>query len=335
MTNFVSQPVTVQSVTVSDGDTVLQNLTSDVLPEWTKVFGTDSPGTTFGPGQSGLVWIDAVVDSMDQVPDTLENRISVTLANPSPPVLPAALTYSVAPVTVDKVQPITIASPLRGERWVDGNGCCSVTAHRGAVSPLNGKLWAPERFAIDWVQLDSENKLFTGDKTSTASYAYYGAEVHAVADGPVVAIVDGLPEQTPGANPSGLPVDQYGGNHVVQDIGNGHYAFYAHLQTGSTSRVKVGDQLKTGDVVGLLGNSGNTDSPHLHFHVMDGVDPLVSNGLPFEFASFDTTGTFASPDAVNQLLETSAPAQLQPGVTTEARTDQMPLFMDVVTFSAP
>ncbi|GGG04745.1 peptidase M23 [Rhodococcoides trifolii] len=332
MTNFVSQPVTVQSITVSDGDTVLQNLTSDVLPEWTKVFGTTEPGTTFGPGQSGLVWIDAVVDSMDQVPDTLENRISVTLANPSPPILPASLTYSIAPVTVDKVEPVRISPPLRGERWVDGNGCCSVTAHRGAVSPLNGKLWAPERFAIDWVQLDAENRLFTGDKTSTASYPYFGDDVMAVADGRVVAVVDGLPEQTPGANPSGLSVDQYGGNHVVQDIGNGHYAFYAHLQTGSTSRVKVGDELKTGDVLGLLGNSGNTDSPHLHFHVMDGIDPLVSNGLPFEFESFDTTGKFASSDAVDRLLDVSAPAQLEPGVTTEARTNEMPMFMDVVSF---
>jgi len=36
-----------------------------------------------------------------------------------------------------------------------------------------------------------------------------------------------------------------------------------------------------GDQVGRLGNSGNTDSPHLHFHVMDSPNPLASNGLPF------------------------------------------------------
>jgi hypothetical protein len=40
-------------------------------------------------------------------------------------------------------------------------------------------------------------------------------------------------------------------------------------------------------VLGLLGNSGNTDAPHLHFHVMDGPAPLASNGLPYEFASFE------------------------------------------------
>ena len=66
-----------------------------------------------------------------------------------------------------------------------------------------------------------------------------------MADGPVVAVVDGLPEQVPGTSPTGLPLDQYGGNHVVQDIGDGNYAFYAHLKTGSV-KVKVGDQLTTG-----------------------------------------------------------------------------------------
>ena len=46
------------------------------------------------------------------------------------------------------------------------------------------------------------------------------------------------------------------------------------MQPGSL-KVKVGDTVKTGQVLGLLGNSGNTDSPHLHFHVMDGPSPLA------------------------------------------------------------
>ena len=58
-----------------------------------------------------------------------------------------------------------------------------------------------------------------------------------MADGPVVAVLDGLPEQVPGQTPTGLPLEQYGGNHIVQDIsdgqGNHYYAFYAHLKTGS------------------------------------------------------------------------------------------------------
>ncbi len=57
------------------------------------------------------------------------------------------------------------------------------------------------------------------------------------------------------------------------------------MQPGSV-RVKVGDKVKPGQVLGLLGNSGNTDTPHLHFHVMDGPSPLVANGLPYVFTNF-------------------------------------------------
>ena len=66
--------------------------------------------------------------------------------------------------------------------------------------------------------------MFTGDKAKPESYPFFGADIHAVADGPVVAVLDGLPEQIPGETPTGLPLDQYGGNHIVQDIGDGNYA---------------------------------------------------------------------------------------------------------------
>ena len=46
-----------------------------------------------------------------------------------------------------------------------------------------------------------DGRLFSGDRTKLESFAYFGADIHAVADGPVVAAVDGLPEQVPGASP--------------------------------------------------------------------------------------------------------------------------------------
>ena len=103
-------------------------------------------------------------------------------------------------------------------------------------------------------------------------------------DGPASAARD-LPEQVAGQSPTGLPLEQYGGNHIVQDIGDGNYAFYAHLKTGSV-KVKAGDQLSAGQVIASLGNTGNTDAPHLHFHVMSTPDPLRSDGLPFVLSTF-------------------------------------------------
>ncbi|MDX1983227.1 MAG: M23 family metallopeptidase [Bryobacteraceae bacterium] len=73
-----------------------------------------------------------------------------------------------------------------------------------------------------------------------------------------------------------------GGNYIVLDLGGGRFAFYAHLQPGSL-RVKPGDKVKRGQVLGLACNSGNSTEPHLHFHVSNGPDPLASEGLPFVF----------------------------------------------------
>lgn len=84
-----------------------------------------------------------------------------------------------------------------------------------------------------------------------------------------------------------------GGNYVVVRIGKGQFAFYAHLATG-TLRVRKGQQVKRGQVLGLLGNTGNTDGPHLHFHVMDSPSPLQSSGLPFVFRDFIGQGVLGN-----------------------------------------
>jgi murein DD-endopeptidase MepM/ murein hydrolase activator NlpD len=200
-----------------------------------------------------------------------------------------------------------------------------------ATNPLNGQLWAAERFAIDYVQLRADGRIFTGDKAKLDSYPSFGADIHAVADGPVVGLLDGLPEQVAGTNPTGLPLDQYAGNHVVQDIGDGNYALYAHLSPGSI-KVKVGDRLTSGQVIALLGNSGNSDGPHLHFHVMSTPDPLRSNGLPFVLSSFTLDGRIASIDA-EDAIQAGQPAPMQPGFTPRDESGVSPLVLDVMSYA--
>ena len=80
-----------------------------------------------------------------------------------------------------------------------------------------------------------------------------------VADGTVVNLFDGVDEQVPGAVKP-VSTEAIGGNMVVVDIGDGAFAFYAHLQRGSL-KVKLGDRVKTGQVLGLLGNTGNSTAP--------------------------------------------------------------------------
>ncbi|MER8003666.1 M23 family metallopeptidase [Streptomyces sp. NPDC095613] len=72
------------------------------------------------------------------------------------------------------------------------------------------------------------------------------------------------------------------GNHLVLDLGNGTYALYAHLRRGSLA-VGMGDRVKAGQVVAQCGNSGNSTEPHVHFQLMDHVDPDAARGIPFRW----------------------------------------------------
>jgi murein DD-endopeptidase MepM/ murein hydrolase activator NlpD len=86
----------------------------------------------------------------------------------------------------------------------------------------------------------------------------------AVADGTVTTAVDGLADVPVG----GSTWHDMAGNHVVLDIGGGHYVLYGHLKQGNL-RVRVGDQVHRGQVIGQVGDSGNSEEPHLHLQVQN------------------------------------------------------------------
>jgi hypothetical protein len=332
LTNVLNQELTLTSLDVRASDHTLLNLTGDRLAYWTKVFGNPKPTTKLGPAQAAAVWLDVALDQGTAVPSELEHAVGVSIAQPQPPLFPATMTETVAPVAVATRQPPAIAPPLVGANWVDANSCCDMTPHRMALNPLNGAMWAAERFAIDYLQLLPDGRLFNGDKTKPESYPGFGADIHAVSEGRVVAVVDGLPEQVPGKSPSGLPLDQYAGNHIVEVLGDGNYALYAHLKTGSI-KVEVGDRLNSGQVIASLGNSGNTDAPHLHFHIMSTPDPLRSNGLPFVLSSFKLDGRITSMDA-EDAIAAGQPAPMQPGFTPRDESAVSPLVLDVMSYAS-
>jgi hypothetical protein len=336
LTNVLNQELTLTSLDVraSDrtSDPTLLTLAGDRLAYWTRVIGNHTPTTKLGPAQSAAVWLDVALDAGATVPTELVHAIGVSIPQPQPPLFPATMTETVAPVTVQTRRPPVIAPPLVGTNWVDANSCCDMTPHRMALNPLNGQLWVAERFAIDYIQLLPDGRIFDGDKTKPESYPGYGADIHAVGDGRVVAAVDGLPEQVPGTSPSGLPLDQYAGNYIVEVLGDGNYALYAHLKTGSI-KVAVGDRLDSGQVVASLGNSGNSDAPHLHFHVMTTADPLRSNGLPFVLSSFTLDGRIASMDA-EDVMEAGKPAPMQPDFTKRDESAVSPLVLDVMSYAS-
>jgi murein DD-endopeptidase MepM/ murein hydrolase activator NlpD len=199
------------------------------------------------------------------------------------------------------------------------------------VVPISGRLNGGERFAVDWFKWDPTVDraslaagllpTFHGDPTSNEDYLAYGQPLLAVADGTIVAVVSDTPDSVPHVLPTGLAINEYGGNVVTVDIGNGVYASYAHLAPGSAT-VKVGDEVTRGQVIGRLGNSGNSTEAHLHFQLQRTPALLSGDNVPFEI---DNLTYVASLD--NLLAHTPSP-------NAGARANQMPLFLSVVAFPA-
>lgn len=330
LTNQSALDVTVVSIqAVTGGRPIGDALDGNQLPPVTRING-GVDGATIPAGGSATIFADVTYPSKAPAPRRLAHRIVLTGAPADDPAAQQAFTFRGAPTKVSRVEAVEVEPPLRGNGWVVGNGCCSPpNAHRGATLSIDGTVHAPERFAIDFVQVDAGNRLFVGPIDQNESYPYFGEEIHSATAGKVVRIKDGLPEQTPGALPEGQTVQSAGGNHVVVDMGEGRYAFYAHMQPGSL-RVELGDRVRAGDVLGLLGNTGNTDSAHLHFHVMDSPSPLQSNGLPFTFTRMRGLGTITNPAT----LPTGAPVTIDAASFAGKRRDEMPLADQVVGFPA-
>lgn len=234
-------------------------------------------------GEAGIIFIFLDFPSLAKSPASLSNIVAVT--QPKKPAFHQDLTTD--QIALSHAAPIVIGSPLRGTNWWTPNGPSNNCAHRRAVIAINDLVVIPERFAVDWVKLGPDGNSFHGNESHNASYYAYGANVHAVADGRVIAVQDGIPENIPQSPRMATPINlkTIAGNYVIEELDGGLYALYAHLIPGSL-RVKAGNHVIKGQVLGRLGNSGNSSEPHLHFQISTGKLPLNGEGVPFEIDSF-------------------------------------------------
>ena len=279
-------------------------------------------------GQSSVMFFDVTYDDISQVPKAIAHRITVT--TPPTPVGTEHTTVGHSiPIGRDAM---VISPPFKGSGWVNGNGCClEVGPHRFVTNPMNGTLDPSETFAIDWVQVDAHGLAYRTDGKKPEDWIGYGAEILAVAPGTVVEVVRDLPNVTPGKNPEGLTIAQIAGNRVIIDMGSGCYAMYAHLAPGSV-HLHVGDYVRQGQKLGLLGNTGNSSAPHLHFQVMDRPSSLDDTSLPFVFDHMNLEGRV--PLDLTALDENVDKKIAMPMDKKDAKplTRAMPLSRDVVGF---
>jgi murein DD-endopeptidase MepM/ murein hydrolase activator NlpD len=196
---------------------------------------------------------------------------------------------------------VIVEFPLRGERWVAEN-------LPGDRVPSHGTDMLGQRFAYDLLKVDARGPglryhpagilrgFFIGVRTRDC-YAW-GAEIHAPFEGEIVAAGDGVSERgwihplrelivalknTVTFSPARLR--SLLGNYVIMRGGD-VFAAFAHLAPGSVA-VSSGQAVRNGDVLGRVGHTGNSTAPHLHFQLMDSLDPLHARGVPCVFRAYE------------------------------------------------
>lgn len=197
--------------------------------------------------------------------------------------------------SISRERAVPVGPPLAGGCWIASHGLANNSSHRRTLITVNGASRISQRFAIDWIRVGPDGLAFRGDPAMNGNWTPYGANVLAVADGRVLEVHDGVPENSPTAETKAVPITlrTVGGNSVLLDIGRGLSVFYAHLQPGSI-HVRVGSMVHRGEVVGRIGNSGQSDAPHLHMHIVKGQFALAGEGVPLEFDQFAVMGHLAS-----------------------------------------
>jgi len=340
LTNTKLVPAMIQKIEVLTGSIGSQVITSFSDAELVKRLRTLAPqpatDATIEPNAGRLFYIELIFKDAASVPKLLEHHLYLIGASNPGPAKPAPLNYVVAPLKIADVKPIIIGPPLAGTGWVAANGCCNPDiTHRGSVQSVNGALYDSQRFAIDWMRLDEQGRIVQGDESDAHSYNDYGADVLAVADAKVVSVLNNLDDQIPGRlpEPSSITIETVDGNHVVLDLGGGRFAFYAHLQKNSI-KVRPGDQVKKGAVLGKLGNTGNTSAPHLHFHIMNRPSPMASDGIPYLIDAFDFSGQIdiAAFEAAPALAGDWGKGRI---AKPEPRQRQFPLNLNIINFAPP
>lgn len=146
-----------------------------------------------------------------------------------------------------------------------------------------------QKNAFDIMKMDEKEKTFRTNGKKNEDYYAYGQPLMAPCDAQVVTVIEGVKDNIPGE----MNTDQVTGNTVVLKTDAEEYILFAHFKLGSV-KVKVGDTVKRGQMLGLCGNSGNSSEPHLHFHIQDKLYMVGSTGIKCYFDNLVVNGVVKS-----------------------------------------
>jgi len=142
-----------------------------------------------------------------------------------------------------------------------------------------------QKNAFDFLITDEKGNSYKTIGQTNDDYYVFGKKIIAPAAGEVVLVVEGIKDNTPGEmNPIYVP-----GNTVIIKTANDEYLFFAHFKQHSI-KVKQGQQVKQGELLGLCGNSGNSTEPHLHFQIQNVENMNKATGVKSYFDNILVNG---------------------------------------------
>ena len=248
--------------------------------------------TRLDPGVRSIVFVWLPIDRSRETPDVLRHRLLFDIGDSST-MRRDRSTQSVIDgimVEVSRTPGLVLPAPLRGGQWLAGSAPSNTSDHRRSLAAIDGHVRIAQRFAIDWNMVGPNGDTHHGDEHKNESYWGFGQPVYSVASGEVVAAVDSIADHPPHTTLPPVTLANIAGNYVTVRIGPDRYATYAHLEHGGI-RVHVGQSVRAGEVIALLGCTGQTTSPHLHFQLTDRPSVLDSEGIPYTLASYTDLGS--------------------------------------------
>lgn len=286
----------------------------------TKVTKAVKDGDSIAAGGIATLWINLEFKDKESAPKEVQHKIAIETEFAGKL---RKFENGWSKLSVEDKAPVVVGPPLKGGRWFASGGYAGKAGHRKALFPLGNTLVNAQRYAIDWLLMTDDDHAFKGDGKACSHFAGYGKPLIAAADGTVVGVIDRYEDQIPGAAKGEQLAFYPGGNSVVIDIGDGNYAFYAHIKPGSV-KVKEGQKVKRGEHIGDLGSSGNSSAPHLHFHVMAGPSILGSPGVPYVFDSFVVQGIASDEDKAEKALEDGGVAPIVKSKFDGKHSEELP-----------
>jgi hypothetical protein len=197
---------------------------------------------------------------------------------------------------VSRAAPDVVGLPFRGAGWVATDSANANGTHRRTMIPkrdangaaIPGEFYTPERFAIDWVMADATGVAPSGRTTATRAISRGASKS---SRSPTASSRASSTKCRKTASEE--PAERDRRNRRRQLRHAGHRQRTSRVlrtpATGQHSR-QEGDRVTRGQIIGLLGNSGNSSEPHLHFQISDRASPLQSQGLPYVFDRYELTG---------------------------------------------